>query len=199
MVVVSHAQIAYELVASRRSILYTSRGILAVALSRTGVVSEQRLVSLGMMRQAKLFAHNNFLNDDSLSTPVRYLLPLPSLVLADALRALHSFVRSFVRSSLRACVYLLTPSNALLFIRMQRDRSRAFHDQGKANADRAVAELMASPQFQEWKRQKEDMERWKLFGWAKHAVGTLLLAGLALYAAHLNGWIALPGVDKFQF
>jgi hypothetical protein len=107
LVVVSHAQIAYELVASRRSILYTSRGILAVALSRTGVVSEQRLVSLGMMRQAKLFAHNNFLNDDSLSTPVRYLLPLPSLVLADALRALHSFVRSFV--STRMCV----PFNAV--------------------------------------------------------------------------------------
>jgi hypothetical protein len=111
LVVVSHAQIAYELVASRRSILYTYRGILAVALSRTGVVSEQRLVSLGMMRQAKLFAHNNFLNDDSLSTPVRYLLPLPSLVLADALRALHSFVRSFVRSfvSTRMCV----PFNAV--------------------------------------------------------------------------------------
>ena len=99
LVVVSHAQIAYELVASRRSILYTSRGILAVALSRTGVVSEQRLVSLGMMRQAKLFAHNNFLNDDSLSTPVRYLLPLPSLVLADALRS-TAFNRSFV------CLYV---------------------------------------------------------------------------------------------
>lgn len=63
-------QVSYELFTARRSIIYTSRGIVALTLSRLGIVSDQRLVSLGMMTQHKLFAHNNFLNDDY-ATPVR--------------------------------------------------------------------------------------------------------------------------------
>lgn len=58
---------------------------------------------------------------------------------------------------------------------------------------------MSTPEFKEWKRKKEDMQRWKFFGWAKHAAGTLLLLGLVVYAAHLNGWITLPIGSKLRF
>jgi hypothetical protein len=51
-----------------------------VTLYRLGIVSDNRLVSLGMMTRHKIFAHNNFLADDSLSTPVRYACFAPSLL-----------------------------------------------------------------------------------------------------------------------
>ena len=81
----------------------------------------------------------------------------------------------------------------------QRDRSRAFHEQGKANADKAVAELMSTPEFKEWKRKKEALQKWMLFDWVKRAAGVLLLAGLGVYAAHLNGWFTLPSGAKIEF
>lgn len=63
--------IGYELLTTRRSILYTARGLLARLLAGVGIVSEQRLVRLGLMTQHKIFAHNSLLNDETLLTPVR--------------------------------------------------------------------------------------------------------------------------------
>ena len=58
---------------------------------------------------------------------------------------------------------------------------------------------MNTPEFKEWKRKKEDAARWRLFEWAKRAIGALFLVALGIYAACLNGWITLPSAGKFQF
>ena len=39
----------------------------------------------------------------------------------------------------------------------------------------------------------------RTFEWAKRAAGALVLLALAIYAAHLNGWITLPSAGKFEF
>ena len=59
--------------------------------------------------------------------------------------------------------------------------------------------MMETPEFKEWQRKKEDMRRWKFFGYLRHLVGVLVLGGLAVYAAHLNGMVEIPGADKFSF
>lgn len=58
---------------------------------------------------------------------------------------------------------------------------------------------MQTPAHKEWERKKLDLQRWRLFGYLRQLVGVLALGGLAVYAAHLNGMIELPGADKFSF
>jgi hypothetical protein len=179
-------QVSYELFTARRSILYTSSGIMAMTLYRLGIVSDDRLVSLGMMTRHKIFAHNNYLADESLSTPVRNALVPRS-------GGTRGFEPVFSEANCHACCF------TIYVVLSQRDRSRAFHEQGKANADIELAKLFQTAEFKDWERKKRDAARWRTFEWAKRAAGALVLLALAIYAAHLNGWITLPSAGKFEF
>ena len=66
-------QIGHELLDARRSVVFTLNALIVTMLQSLGVVDEQRLVNLGMMRQHQLFAQNNYLDREDLHTPVRDL------------------------------------------------------------------------------------------------------------------------------
>ena len=64
-------QIGHELLDARRSVVFTLNALIVTMLQSLGIVDEQRLVNLGMMRQHQLFAQNNYLDREDLHTPVR--------------------------------------------------------------------------------------------------------------------------------
>ena len=73
-------QIGHELLDARRSVVFTLNALIVTMLQSLGIVDEQRLVNLGMMRQHQLFAQNNYLDREDLHTPVRSDLPRHSML-----------------------------------------------------------------------------------------------------------------------